>query len=198
MDYYSAVKKRRTIYTLSRKSSIPDGRIQEILKDALLHAPTPFHGQFGRIILLLEKSHDELWDAIKEVLRKMAVNPEAFAKTEEKIAGFKNAYGTVLFFNDTDVVKKFQNDYPLYRDAFAEWSLVASGMLEHIVWTSFAMEGMGASLQHYNPLIDEWVAGKTGAPKNWKLLAQMPFGVPAADAPPKEFLPLDTRFKVMR
>ena len=198
MEFFSVIKKRRSVYTLSRKSSVPDARIEEILKDALLHAPTPYNAQFGRIILLLGEVHDEFWDATKEELRKIAVSPEAFAKTETKMAGFKNSYGTALFFNDMDVVKKLQDDFPLFKETFAEWSLVASGILEYIVWTSFAAEGMGASLQHYNPIIDEWVAKRTGIPKGWKLLAQMPFGVATAEAPPKEFLPLDKRFKVIK
>ncbi len=198
MDFFSVIKKRRSVYALSRKSSVKDERIEEILKDALLHAPTPYNSQFGRIVLLMGNAHNEFWDATKEELRKIAVSPEAFQKTEAKIAGFKNSYGTVLFFNDMDIVKKLQDDFPLFKETFAEWSLVASGILEYIVWTSFAVEGMGASLQHYNPIIDEWVAKRTDIPKSWKLLAEMPFGVAAAEAPPKEFLPLEKRFKVVK
>ena len=34
----------------------------------------------------------------------------------------------------------------------------------------------GASLQHYNPLIDEAVAKQWHINPNWKLIAEMPFG----------------------
>ena len=40
--------------------------------------------------------------------------------------------------------------------------------------------GMGASLQHYNPLIDDEVRKAWNLPGDWKLVAQMPFGVPVA------------------
>ena len=36
--------------------------------------------------------------------------------------------------------------------------------------------GFGASLQHYNPLIDEAVAKQWHINPNWKLIAEMPFG----------------------
>ena len=39
---------------------------------------------------------------------------------------------------------------------------------------------MGASLQHYNPLIDDEVRRVWNLSDDWKLIAQMPFGVPVA------------------
>ena len=38
--------------------------------------------------------------------------------------------------------------------------------------------GYGASLQHYNPLIDKAVAERWLINPDWKLIAQMPFGAP--------------------
>ncbi|NFV72581.1 nitroreductase, partial [Clostridium botulinum] len=38
--------------------------------------------------------------------------------------------------------------------------------------------GFGASLQHYNELIEEDVKKEWNIPNNWKLIAQMPFGKP--------------------
>jgi len=35
--------------------------------------------------------------------------------------------------------------------------------------------GLGASLQHYNPLIDQETAETWDINPDWKLLAQMPF-----------------------
>ena len=35
--------------------------------------------------------------------------------------------------------------------------------------------GMGASLQHYNPLSDDEVRKAWNLPGDWKLVAQMPF-----------------------
>ncbi len=45
---------------------------------------------------------------------------EAFPNTQNKLAGFKNGYGTVLFFKDTDVVKGLQKQFELYADNFPD------------------------------------------------------------------------------
>ena len=68
-------------------------------------------------------------------------------------------------------------------------------MLQYIAWTLLETEGFGASLQHYNPLIDEKVKSAWDIPSSWKLIAQMPFGLPTALADKKEFVPIEKRFK---
>ena len=197
-DFYSAVKARRSVYALEKKSTISDERIAEVLKDALRHAPSAYNSQSGRILLLLGAAHDELWDATKALLRPLVPSEAAFASTETKINAFKAAYGTVLFFEDQAVISGFQEKFPLYKDNFSIWSGNSSGMLQYLVWTSLAVEGMGASLQHYNPLIDGWVREKTGASPSWKLTGEMPFGLALAPASEKVFLPLEERFRILR
>ncbi|MDE8712373.1 nitroreductase family protein, partial [Phocaeicola vulgatus] len=54
------------------------------------------------------------------------------------------------------------------------------GMHQLAVWSMLADGGMGASLQHYNPLIVDEVRRVWNLSDDWKLIAQMPFGVPVA------------------
>ena len=68
-------------------------------------------------------------------------------------------------------------------------------MRQLVVWTGLEAEGLGASLQHYNPLIDDEVKTEWNVPANWKLIAQMPFGNPTAAPGEKEFQPLEERVK---
>ncbi|MCV5410491.1 nitroreductase, partial [Escherichia coli] len=70
---------------------------------------------------------------------------------------FRAGFGTVLFFEDTDVIKDLQQKFALYADNFPIWSEHATGIAQFAVWTTLAQEKVGASLQHYNPLIDEAV-----------------------------------------
>lgn len=196
-DFFTAVKARRTVYTLGSDSTVSDERVQEILKTALTHVPSPFNMQAGRIVLLLGDKHDGFWNNLKNVLKGIVQDPEAFAKTAEKVDGFKAAHGTVLFFEDQATVKGLQEKFALYADNFPLWSNHSSGMLQFAVWTAFADEGLGASLQHYSPLADEWVYANAGADRSWKLIAQMPFGKPTAPAGEKTFLPIEERFKVV-
>lgn len=194
--FFETVKRRRSVYGLAKKSHVSDERIREIVSEAVRHSPSAFNSQGGRAVILFGKHHDELWDHTLSVLRPLVQDPEAWKQTEGRIAAFKGAYGTVLFFEDQDVVKGLQQNIPLYKDNFPVWSEQSAGMLQHTVWVAFAAEGLGANLQHYNPLINDWVAKKTGAPASWKLVGQMPFGDIAAAPAEKAFSPLDARVLV--
>ncbi|MDR5659670.1 nitroreductase family protein [Serpentinicella sp. ANB-PHB4] len=196
-DFHTAVKERRSIYGISKESPISDEKIQEIIDFSVLYTPTAFNSQSGRVVLLLGKHHDKLWDFTKEALRKI-VDAESFPQTEEKINSFQSGYGTVLFFEDQNVVKGLQEKFPSYKENFPLWSEQASGILQYIVWTSLELEGLGATLQHYNGLIDDDVQKEWKTPENWKLIAQMPFGKPTGPAGEKDFQPLDERIKVYK
>jgi predicted oxidoreductase (fatty acid repression mutant protein) len=196
-DFYNALKDRRTYYGISKEATVSDDRIQEVINDAVMHTPTAFNSQSGRVIVLFGQNHDKLWDIAKEELRKI-VPAENFSSTEEKINSFKSGYGTVLFFEDQTVIESLQQQFALYKDNFPVWSLESNGMLQFVVWTSLETEGLGASLQHYNPLIDEEVRKQWNVPSNWKLLAQMPFGKPTAAPDAKQFQPLESRVKFFK
>ena len=196
-DFYSAVKDRRSIYEINKEAVISDERIIEIVNHAVKHVPSAYNSQGGRAVILLGEHHNKLWDITTEILRKR-ISEAKFANTEKKMNSFRNGYGSILFFEDQSVVEGLQARFPSYKDNYPLWSLQSSGMFQYIVWTSLELEGFGASLQHYNPLIDDEVKKEWGIPDNWKLLSQMVFGKPTAPAGEKEFKPLAERVKVFR
>lgn len=114
------------------------------------------------------------------------------------MAGFRSGYGTILFFEDDAVIKSLQEQFELYKDNFPIWSQQSSGMLQFAIWTALELEGLGASLQHYNPLIDEAVKAEWNIPESWRLIAQMPFGNPTAEPGEKDFQPIEERVKVFK
>ena len=71
-------------------------------------------------------------------------------------------------------------------------------MHQYVVWTALEIEGFGASLQHYNELIEEQVKKEWNVPGNWKLISQMPFGKPVGKPDEKQFQPLEDRIKVFK
>jgi uncharacterized protein len=196
-DFYTALKTRRTIYGISKDPVASDERILEVIEQAVKYTPSAFNSQSGRVVLLLDQQHNRLWGLTKEALRKI-VPAENFPQTEEKIDSFGSGYGSVLFFEDQKVIQGLQEQFALYKDNFPIWSQHASGMLQYNVWTSLELEGFGASLQHYNPLIDDQIKKEWNLPDHWKLIAQMPFGKPVAPAPEKEFMPLEERVKMFK
>lgn len=191
------IQNRRSVYAIGSEKIVPEQEITALVEDAVKYAPTAFNSQGARVLLLFGGAHEKLWDETLEVLRKI-VPASGFAQTEQKINSFRAGYGTVLYFEDQSVVSGLQEKFPLYKDIFPVWSLESSGMLQYIIWASLEEKGLGASLQHYNPLIDEAVAKNWEVPKEWKLLAEMPFGklLQAPDA--KTFLPVEDRVKVYR
>ena len=193
-NFYEALKERRSIYAISKETTVSNERIQEVINEAVLHTPSAFNSQSARVVVLFGENHNKLWDITEASLKKI-VPEENFAPTKEKIDSFRNGYASVLFFEDQNVVKNLQEQFSLYKDIFPVWSQQSSGMLQYVIWTSLAVEGLGASLQHYNELIEEDVAKEWNIPSGWKLVAQMPFGKPVAGAGEKEFLPLDERVK---
>ena len=94
--FLETIAARRSIYALSKSSPIPDSKIQEIIKEAILHVPSSFNSQSTRAILLVKEEHDKLWDIAKTVLKGI-VPEDQWAGTEGRLNGFQAAYGTVSF-----------------------------------------------------------------------------------------------------
>jgi hypothetical protein len=93
-SFFDAVKERRTYYQLNKESPISDKQITEIAEKAILHVPSSFNSQSTRLVVLLNKDHDQFWDFVLAVLKPLTPE-EQFSKTEQKIGGFKAGYGTV-------------------------------------------------------------------------------------------------------
>ena len=188
--------KRRTNYTLGKDVTLPQEEITARIEAVVREVPSAFNMQSGRIIIAYGSAHDKIWQITKDTLRAV-VPAEAFANTEKKIDSFAAAYGTILYYDDTDVVKKLQEQFPLYAANFPTWAQQANGMLQYALWTLFANMGLAANLQHYNPLIDEALASEFDVPASWQLIAQMPFGQPLSQPGPIEKLPIDERVKIV-
>jgi hypothetical protein len=194
-DFTQAVEHRRTYYGIEKSSPVSREEIIKIVEHSVKYVPSSFNSQSARTVVLFGDQHDRLWEIVRETLRPL-VPADSFGQTSAKIDSFKNGYGTVLFFEDQAVVEGLQAQFSLYKDNFPVWSLQSSGMLQYVIWTSLEDAGLGASLQHYNPLIDDQVHAEWKLPASWKLLAQMPFGKPTADPGDKEFAPLEDRVKI--
>ncbi|KAJ3457511.1 hypothetical protein MRS44_014652 [Fusarium solani] len=170
-------KNRRTYYALSKDLPVTAQRIQEIVKETTLQTPSAFNSQTNRLVVLFGAEHDKLWDITSDSL-KAIVPPEAWETTANRIAGFKGAAGTVLFFTDITVQESFQAKFAIYADRFP----LGSADQRHPA--------------HYNPLIDEKVTETWKLPATWQLNAQLVFGAKAGEAGEKEYAPVEERVKV--
>ena len=195
-SFIELIKKRRTIYSLGNNLPVSQDRIAALIKEAVKHSPTAFNSQSSRVVVLFGENHKKLWNIVKETLRAI-VPADAFAATESKIDNaFLSGAGTVLFFEDQSVVKGLQEQFALYADNFPVWSEQASGIAQFAVWTALSEENIGASLQHYNPVIDEQVSKAWDIPADWKLRAQLVFGCIEQEAGEKACIDDESRVGV--
>ncbi|NLC50027.1 MAG: nitroreductase family protein [Bacteroidales bacterium] len=194
-----AIKDRRTYYQLSNSSPVSDQEIQSILEHVLLYAPSAFNSQSARMLLLLGDNHTKMWEITKDELKKVSKSEEAFKATEDKVnTSFASGYGTVLFFEDQTVIKGLQGSLPSMAEKFTQWSEHSSGIAQILTWIGLESVGFGASLQHYNPLIDEAVKKEWSINEDWELIAQMPFGLPAGEPGEKTHVKLEERLVVVK
>ncbi|CAI2650407.1 hypothetical protein AKUH3B111A_13030 [Apilactobacillus kunkeei] len=191
-------KNRRTIYALGRNVEQSQDELANFIKASIKEAPSAFNSQSTRAVILFNDNQDKVWDITLDNLKPHLKDEDDLKATTDKINGFKNGYATILFFTDMDVVHGLEKNFPAYADNFYDWSEQAQGNAQYAVWTGLAENGLGANLQHYNPLIDEDVAKEFNIPANWRLRSEMVFGSIEAPAQSKDYMDDEDRFKVFK
>ena len=106
-------------------------------------------------------------------------------------------YGTILYFDDEGITETFASNFPTYAANFKTWADQANGMLQFAIWTALEEEGLGANLQHYNPIIDAEVKEVFNIPDQYRLIAQMPFGAKTAEPDEKEGISGSDRMRIL-
>ncbi|MDR1517776.1 MAG: nitroreductase family protein [Dysgonamonadaceae bacterium] len=194
-----AIQDRRSYYQIGDSSPISDEKIQSIIEFTVRHSPSAFNSQSARVVLLLGDNHLKIWGFVKDELKKISKSEEAFKASEEKInRSFLAGHGTLLFFEDQSVVKNLQAQFPSYKDNFPVWGEHSSAINQVLAWIALESEGLGASLQHYNLLIDKSVHQEWNINPEWKLVAQMPFGEIEGEPQEKSFEAIGNRVLVFK
>ena len=168
MSIVSSLKERRSYYNISKELPVDESKVIELIENATEFTPDAFNMKSARVVVALGEQQDKLWDNIFEVFGGKV--------PREKIESFKAGAGTVLYFYDESVVKGLQEKFPAYANNFPVWANQANGMLQSNIWVGLRELGIGASIQHYNPIIDEVVKKLFNVPESYILVAQMPFG----------------------
>ena len=116
MNLQDSICRRRTYYALSGETPVEPQHIRDLVELALRYTPSAFNMQSARLLLTTGKMHRRLWDETLTALKKV-VPAKQLAATTDKINSFKEAYGTVLFFDDEQVIGQMIEKYPLYEKA---------------------------------------------------------------------------------
>jgi len=190
------ISARRSNYDLGRNVNVSNDEIVLAIEGAVKHVPSAYNSQSQRVAVMFGHDQEDLWDIIEAALRNKIGDQRYSSQGEDRINGFRSAYGTVLFFDDMTRTCEIGNRYPSNVGNFPVWAHQSSGMLQYAVWILLKDMGLGASLQHYNPIADVKIRERWALPVDWKLLAQMPFGSIESEPSDKIFESLNTRMKV--
>ncbi|WP_180005083.1 MULTISPECIES: nitroreductase family protein [unclassified Acinetobacter] len=197
MSFLNQIEQRRTIYSIGNNVSLSQDEIEQTIKNAVRLSPSSFNSQTSRVVILFGDAHQKFWNIVRETLRKI-VPADAFEGTNSKINSFAAGFGTALFYEDQAVVKALQEQFALYADNFPVWSEHSTAIAQFATWTALAEKNIGASLQHYNPIVDAETAAAFDVPDQWKLRAQLVFGSIEAPAGEKTFIADEERFKTFK
>lgn len=188
MSMMQALEGRRSVYQIGKKLPVSEQKVIDTITKATELVPDSFNMRSQRVVIVLGEKQDKLWDTVYDVFGGQVAR--------EKIDGFKAGAGTVLYFYDNAVVSHMQESVPAYAHNFPVWVNQSNGMLQISVWSALSELGVGASLQHYNPVIDQAVKELFNLPDSYVLVAQMPFGGIVAAPSDKEKEDISTRVKV--
>lgn len=197
-QFLDLITKRRTIYAIGKNVEQSPEYLTDLIQNAIKQSPSSFNSQSSRAVILFNGEHEKFWGFVADKLKSYAKDEESAAKTTAKMATFAAGTGTVLFFEDQNVVKGLQEQFPSYAENFPIWAEHSTAIAQFSTWTALHTEGLGASLQHYNPIVDEQIHAEWGIPENWKLRAQLVFGSVEGEARAKDYLEDDQRFKVFQ
>lgn len=188
MSITKALEQRRSYYSINKQLPVGRELVAETVRKITALVPDAFDMKSSRVVLVMGEKQDMLWDAIYDVFGGKV--------PRKKIDSFKAGAGTVLYGYDSGVVAEFQGQFPLYAQNFPDWARQASGMLQLSIWSALRELGIGASLQHYNPVIDEKIRALFDLPSSYVLVAQMPFGGIGAEPEAKEKEDIEKRVRV--
>lgn len=189
MKIVESLNKRRSYYNIGKDLPISEKELVKTVKEITNLVPHPFNNQSSRVLIVTKEKQDELWDNIYDVFEGKV--------PREKIDSFKNGYGTILYFIDQADVDRLKKEFPSYAENFDGWANQSMGMVELSIWTGLRELNIGASLQHYNPVIDDMVRKMFNLDENWILNAQMPFGNILEEPEAKEKVDIDEIVKKM-
>lgn len=190
------LKKRRSIYAIGKNIELNNEEITELIEGAVKNSPTAFNSQTVRAVIAFGESSDRVWDIVLDELRKVVKDDDALRR-RKKNRNFQGRFGNGTVFYGNGNRQEIGKRFSALRRQFCRLGGTRHRRRTAGRLGSFGSNGLGASLQHYNPLIDDAIRQQFDLPESWRLRAEMPFGSIEAPAGDKKFLEDDVRFKVL-
>lgn len=185
MNFNQLLDTRRSVYMLKNTSKINDNDLLNLLYENLKKAPSAFNTQPVFAVIASKEQHKFVWDSVSNALEKI-LSTEQFKKTKAKLKVFENAYGTILLFKNTNDIEDIKKAYPGFANRQDFWGEQSFGIAAYTIWLTLADLGLGANMQHYDPLLDAAIEKEFKIPKGYVLEAEIVYGDIAINAEAKE------------
>lgn len=190
----NAINHRRSMTQLKKTVPFDREAVSQMIQDVLKNTPSAFNSQSSAALVIFQETHEKFWEEVRQRVVPLVSDENARDRTNKKIDGFKNGDGTVIFLENQTINQSLRERFPLYASSVDLWADQGQGFVQYGVWLALHEQGFGVSLQHYNPLIDDYIYDHLEIERHFKIVGQMPFGGFDAEPSPKKFIDLKQRY----
>lgn len=129
MEFKDAVSARRSEYMLDAADVDVDA-VVSALRSIAGKVPSSFNAQSARMFVLSGEDHERFWGIVEDILAERSKDAERFKATRAKLATFRAAAGTILFYEIDAKTEALMEEHPSYRDLFPQWAEHGNAMLQ--------------------------------------------------------------------
>ena len=170
---------RRSVRAL-QDGPLPDGML-EALGSAIDSTPAAFGMSPWQVVLLHER-RGMFWDVVERSFREHLTG-EQLDRYLTRLDGFRPAVVVAMVYEDLSVRERLVSERGLSSETGFDFALQGLGMVQLGMWLAATGFGLGASLQHWDWMVEAALAEFAGLPQAcFRLVSVMPFGHPAEDA----------------
>jgi predicted oxidoreductase (fatty acid repression mutant protein) len=175
---------RRSIRRLAGGALSPETVAR--LQDAVVRTPSAFGVTPWHIVILTEQ-RDAFWDEVAAGFRD-GLEGDRLERYLGRLEGFRSGAGVILIYEDLSARPALHLNWGLSEQTAHDFVQQGLGMLQLAIWLVLTEEGLAASLQHWDWLIQDRLAALLDLPTDrYQLVSVLPVGEPAEparDTPP--------------
>ncbi len=127
-------------------------------------------------VVLIHEERSAFWQVVEQAFLER-LEGDRLERYLDRLAGFRGGVAVALVYEDVSVRRQLAEAWQITLEqagAFAEQGL---GMVQLALWLALTAEGLVASLQHWDWLLEESLAAFVGLPmERFRLVAALPIG----------------------
>jgi predicted oxidoreductase (fatty acid repression mutant protein) len=184
----SLLERRRSIRRL-QSGPFSEASLQRIV-EAIHLAPAAFNLPPWHVVLVHEE-RAAFWELVEQAFLER-LEGDRLERYLDRLSGFRRGVAVALVYEEVSVRRQLAEAWQITLDQAGAYTEQGLGMVQLALWLALTAEGLVASLQHWDWLLEEPLAGYFGLPQDrFRLVATMPIGY--ADEPPRptERIPID-------